>query len=279
MVKIGLIQTAVSDDLDANLDKTIRMIRDAAKQGAQMVCLQELFRTKYFPHDDKKDVVTLAEPIPGPTTSVLGKLAKELDIVLIVPLFERGADDKLYNSLVVFDGERMLDTYRKIHIPHDPFFYEKSYFLPGDQGYKVYTTRYGKVGALICYDQWYPEAARALALEGADIIFYPTAIGEIIDGEAWEGDWHDAWETVQRGHSIANNVHIAAVNRVGSEGKLKFWGQSFVTDAFGKVLKRGSKDKEEIVIADVDLKQNAKIQDAWGFLRNRRPDTYRKLCE
>lgn len=278
-VKIGLIQTAVSDDPQANLDKTIRMIRNAAAQGAKIICLQELFMTKYFPHDDKKDVANLAEPIPGPTTAELGKLAAALDIVLVVPLFERGSDGKLYNSLVVFDSGKMLDTYRKLHIPHDPFFYEKSYFAPGNNGYKVYKTKYANIGALICYDQWFPEAARILALQGAEIIFYPTAIGDIRSGNTSEGDWHDAWETIQRSHAIANSVHIAAVNRVGVEGRLKFWGQSFITNAFGKVFGRASKDKEEVLVVEVDFSTNTKICDAWGFMRNRRPDTYGVLCK
>ena len=279
-VKIGLIQTAVSDDLIGNLEKTVQMIHQAAAKGAKIVCLQELFLTKYFPHDDKQNVVKLAETVPGKLTKTMQALAKELAVVLIVPFFEKGKDEKFYNSLVVVDADgKLLDTYRKLHIPHDPFFYEKSYFAPGNNGYKVYKTKYANIGALICFDQWFPEAARILALQGAEIIFYPTAIGEIRTGDAWEGDWHDAWETIQRSHAIANSVHIAAVNRIGIEGQLKFWGQSFVTDAFGAVLKRASKDREEVLIAEVDLATNKEIREAWGFMRNRRPDTYGKLCK
>lgn len=276
-VTIGLIQTTVSEDIAANMEKTAGMIKKAAKKGAQIVCLQELYRTKYFPQAEKKDVVKLAETIPGDSTDLFSGMAKELGIVIIVPVFEKAGRD-YYNSAVVIDADgTLMDTYRKIHVPHDPLFYEKNYFKDGDLGYNVYKTRYASFSVLICYDQWFPEAARIAALKGADILFYPTAIG-LIKGTLATDNWEDAWETIQRSHAIANGVHVAAVNRVGEEGELKFWGGSFVCDSFGKVLKRASKKKEEILVAELDLSKNREIQESWGFLRNRRPDTYGLIC-
>jgi len=272
---IGLIQTKVSADIEANLKKTITRIKEAAKRNARIICLQELFGTVYFPQDKKNSAFKSAETIPGKTTNVLSDLAKELNVVIIVPMFEKDSKGKYYNSVVVIDSDgKLMDTYRKIHIPHDPLFYEKSYFKPGNLGYRIYKTKYGRIGILICYDQWFPEAARILALKGADIIFYPTAIGWIKGHTSSDGDWHDAWETVQRAHAIASGVHVAAVNRVGEEGRLNFWGQSFVCGPFGKVLKRASSIKEEVLVARVDFSKNKRIQKGWGFLKNRRPDTY-----
>lgn len=272
-VTVGLIQAAVSEDIRANMEMTVDMIKKAAKKGAQIVCLQELYRTRYFPQDEKKDVAQLAETIPGESTGLFSRSAKELGIVIIVPVFEKAGRD-YYNSAVVINaGGELLDTYRKSHVPHDPLFYEKNYFKAGDLGYRVYKTRYASFSVLICYDQWFPEAARICTLKGADILFYPTAIGWI-KGTSPGDDWHDAWETIQRSHAIANGVHVAAVNRVGEEEELKFWGGSFVCDSFGKVLKRASEDKEEVLVADLDLNKNKKIREGWGFLRNRRPDTY-----
>lgn len=282
-VVVGLVQTAVSNDLEANLDNTICKIKESARRGAQIVCLQELFRTRYFPQHKKKntdDLSKLSEIMPGELTSKLSGLAKELGVVIVVPLFERDHSEKYYNSVVVIDADgKLLETYRKIHIPHDPLFYEKDYFEPGNLGYRVYETKYAAFGVLICYDQWIPEAARITVLKGADIIFYPTAIGCIKNREMTEGDWHDAWETVQRGHAIANGVYIAAVNRVGEEEKLKFWGSSFVCDPFGKIIKRAGRDDEEIVIAELDLAKNKEVREGWGFFDNRRPDTYSALCD
>ncbi len=272
-VTIGLIQTSVSEDIAANMEKAADMIKKAAKKGAQIICLQELYRTTYFPQAEKKDVARLAETIPGDSTDLFSGMAKELGIVIIVPIFEKAGMD-YYNSAVVVDADgKLLDTYRKIHVPHDPLFYEKNYFKDGDAGYRVYKTSYASFSVLICYDQWFPEAARIATLKGADILFYPTAIG-LIKGTLPLDSWDDAWETIQRSHAIANGVHVAAVNRVGEEGELKFWGGSFVCDSFGKVLKRASKKNEEILIGKLDLSKNKEIQESWGFLRNRRPDTY-----
>ncbi|MFV1951135.1 MAG: agmatine deiminase family protein [Nitrospinota bacterium] len=279
-VTIGLIQTTVSEDITVNMKRTIEQIKEAAKKDAQIICLQELYRTRYFPQYKKRDVIKWAETIPGESTIVLSSLAKELSTVIIVPIFEKGDNGKYYNSAVVIDADgRIMDTYRKIHIPHDPLFYEKDYFDAGDLGYRVYKTRYASFAVLICYDQWFPEAARINALNNADILFYPAAIGWIKDYTSPDGDWHNAWETIQCSHAIANGVHIAAVNRVGDEGKLRFWGTSFVCDSFGKVLKRASCEKEEVLVTKLDLSKNKRIQKGWGFLTNRRPDTYGLLTK
>ncbi|MBI3622454.1 agmatine deiminase family protein [Candidatus Pacearchaeota archaeon] len=274
-VTIGLVQTSLSDDIKNNMEKTIVKIREAATKGAQIVCLQELYRTKYFPTDERKDVTQLAEPIPGETTAVLSNLAKELNVVIIAPIFEVNASGKHYNTAVVIDSDgSIMGSYRKMHIPHDPFFYEKSYFDVGDLGYQIFRTRNVSFGVLICYDQWFPEAARTLALQGADLIFYPSAIGYLEGDTLSSDDWHYAWETIQRSHAIANGIHIASINRVGTEGKIKFWGASFVCDAFGRMIKRASEENEEVVVAELDISQNKRIQDGWGFLRNRLPSTY-----
>lgn len=277
-VTIGLVQSKVSNNLDANLDKAIRMVRQAAKRGAQIICLQELFNIPYIPQKQgiKKD--DYAEPVPGRTTEAMRKLAKSLGVVIIVPIFERANKEKYYNTAAVFDDKgKSLGKYHKIHIPHDPGFYEKDYFEQGEDGYKIFKTKFGTFAVLICYDQWFPEAAREARLAGAEIIFYPTAIGDIVGYVPPEGHWQNAWETIQRGHAIANSVVVAAVNRTGKEGKTQFWGQSFVSDAFGKILKRASKNQEEVVIVKVDLAMNKFISDGWGFMRNRRPDSYKNL--
>jgi agmatine deiminase len=257
------------------MKRTAEKIRDAASKGAKIICLQELYRTKYFPTDEKRDATKLAEPIPGQTTSVLSSLAKELGVIIIAPIFEVDkSSDKHYNTAVVIgtDGN-LMGAYRKMHIPHDPFFYEKNYFEVGDTGYQVFRTPDVNFGVLICYDQWFPEAARTLALQGADLIFYPSAIGHLEGDPLSQEDWHTAWENIQRSHAIANGIHIASVNRVGTEGKVNFWGASFVCDAFGRIIKRAGSD-EEVVIAELDISQNKKIQEGWGFLRNRLPTTY-----
>lgn len=278
-VTVGLVQTSVSDDIPANMDKTVGKVHVAADEGAKIVCLQELYRTKYFPQEESKDIGKLAETIPGDSTKIFSTIARERGIVIIVPVFEKSYDGNCYNSAVVIDVDgRMMDTYRKTHVPFDPLFYEKNYFKPGDAGYKVYKTKYATFSVFICYDQWFPEAARIATLKGADILFYPTAIGWIKDMPSDE-DWRDGWETIQRAHAIANGVHVAAVNRVGEEGRLKFWGGSFVCDSFGKVLKKASDEKEEVLIATLNLNENRRIQESWGFLRNRRPDTYGLLSD
>lgn len=279
-VTVGLIQTAVSDDIVENTKKTVEKIKGAASKGAQIVCLQELYRTKYFPQEEKKDVHELAETVPGESTRVFSELAKRKKIVIIAPLFEKAANGKYYNSAVVIDADgQILGSYRKMHIPEDPLFYEKDYFEAGDQGYCVHKTQYARVGVLICYDQWFPEAARINTLKGAEIIFYPTAIGSVEGSDSTDGDWHDAWKTIQRAHAIANGVHVAAVNRVGEEGELQFWGGSFVCDSFGKVLGEASYTKEETLVVKVNLGKNKQIQEGWGFLKNRRPDTYNSLIK
>jgi len=273
-VTIGLIQTSVSDDIHHNMEKTIVKIRDAANKGAQIICLQELYRTKYFPTDEKKDVTQLAETIPGETTITLSSLAKELKVTIIAPIFEVD-EGKHYNTAVVIGSDgKIMGTYRKTHIPHDPFFYEKSYFDVGNSGYQIFRTPEVTFGVLICYDQWFPEAARTLALQGADLIFYPSAIGYLEGDSLSQEDWHTAWENIQRSHAIANGIHVASINRTGTEGNIKFWGASFVCDAFGRLIKRASEQEEEVVIAELDISMNKRIQDGWGFLRNRLPSTY-----
>jgi len=253
-VTIGLVQTSLSDDIKNNMEKTIVKIREAAKKGAQIICLQELYRTKYFPTDERKDVTQLAETIPGETTLTFSNLAKELNVVIIAPIFEVDGSGKHYNTAVVIgkDGT-LMGSYRKMHIPHDPFFYEKSYFDVGDSGYQIFRTPDLSFGVLICYDQWFPEAARTLALQGADVIFYPSAIGYLEDDPLSKEDWHYAWENIQRSHAIANGIHIASINRVGTEGKIKFWGSSFVCDAFGRLIKRASEENEEVLVAELDI--------------------------
>jgi len=278
-VSIGLIQASASENIEANVKKTVKKAEEAAKKGAQIICLQELYRTRYFPQEEKIDAAGLAETIPGESTNAFSALAKEYEIAIIVPVFEKDGAS-YYNSAAVIGADgKILDTYRKLHIPHDPLFYEKNYFKAGNLGYRVCKTRYASFSVLICYDQWFPEAARICALKGADILFYPTAIGLIKGDSSPEGDWHEAWETIQRSHAIANGVHVAAVNRVGEEGELKFWGSSFVCDSFGKVLKRAGSEKEEVLIVELELGKNKFVQEGWGFLRNRRPDTYSLLTE
>jgi agmatine deiminase len=278
-VRLGLIQTAVSENLDTNLKKTAQKIEEAAAKGTQIICLQELYRTPYFPQQEKQDAARFAESVPGESTEVFAELAKRRGVVIVVPIFERGADGKFYNTAVTLGVEgETLGVYRKIHIPYDPLFYEKDYFEEGNLGYAVYSTPFARVGVAICYDQWFPEAARILTLKGADVIFYPTAIGWVKDYTSPDGDWLNAWKTVQRGHAIANGVHVAAVNRVGKEGELQFWGHSFVCDSFGKVLQEAG-ENEETLLVDVDLSKNERIRDGWGFLKNRRPDTYSPLTQ
>jgi agmatine deiminase len=277
-VMIGLIQTSVSQNIANNMAKTTEKIEQAAAQGAQIICLQELYRTIYFPQRENQNVACLAESIPGESTNLFSKLAKKHKVVIVAPLFEKAKNGRFYNTAVVIDSNGELKgTYRKAHIPQDPYFYEKEYFAQGDSDYGVFETAYARVGVLICYDQWFPEPARINVLKGAEIIFYPTAIGYVKGYTSQDGDWHDAWKTVQRANAISNGVHVAAVNRVGEEGDLEFWGGSFISDSFGKVLAEASTTKEEIMVTYVDLSSNKRIQDGWGFLRNRRPDTYKQL--
>jgi agmatine deiminase len=279
MLTLGLVQMSVSEDQAKNLEKALRLVRRAARGGAKIVCLPELFRSRYFPQTRRAKKELYAEAVPGETTRAFSRLARELAVVIVVPLYERSRGGRLYNSAVVVDADgRLLSTYRKLHIPHDPLFYEQDYFAPGDRGFIVYKTRYAAFSVLICFDQWFPEAARACALKGAELLFYPTAIGEVAGQRPREGDWRDSWVTIQRAHAIANSVHVAAVNRTGREGRLRFWGTSFVADAFGKVLKIAPRDKEKVLLCRVDLSSNKPVRDGWGFMRNRRPDRYGILC-
>ncbi len=270
---MGLVQTPVSDDLEENLSRTLELVRSALDRGAQIVCLQELFRIPYLPREPDIDPARYLEPLPGPSTVALGALAEEYGAVIVVPVFEAGEDGRRYNSAAVVGPKGLLTpVYRKVHVPHDPLFWEQNYFAPGDR-FVVHDTPFCRLAVLICYDQWFPEAARAAALQGAELLVYPTAIGRIGEEGPHEGDWQDAWETVQRGHAIANSVHVAAVNRVGVEGELHFWGGSFVADAFGNVLARAGCG-EEILVVEVDLAMNACVREGWGFMANRRPDRY-----
>ena len=278
--RIGLVQMSCSTDMDENLRKAMDRIRDAAARGAQIVCLQELFRSQYFCREENAELFDLAEPIPGPSTEALCPLAKELNVSIIASLFERRAAGLYHNSAVTIDADgALLGLYRKMHIPDDPSYYEKFYFTPGDLGFRTFDTRYGRISSLVCWDQWYPEAARLAALGGAQVVFYPTAIGWHPHEKAQYGRaQHDAWRTIQRAHAIANGVYVAAVNRVGYEGTpehgLEFWGGSFVCDPFGQVIAEASHDCEEILIAECDPRHSEDVRRNWPFLRDRRIDAY-----
>jgi agmatine deiminase len=279
-VTVAGIQSAISSNLNENLINTVVMVEEAIRSGAQIICLQELYRTPYFPQYKNVKRDKFSETIPGESTKVFSAIAKKHKVVIIMPIFEKDKFGRYYNSAVVINTNgKLMPTYRKIHIPQDRLFYEKNYFKKGDNGYKIYKTRYATFAVLICYDQWFPEAARSTKLARAEIIFYPTAIGNIKGVKEKEGNWHDAWETVMRGHAIANSLHIVAVNRVGKEDKLIFWGQSFVCDAFGKIIKRSGNNNEEILISKIDLASNKIIEEEWGFIRNRRIDTYKHLVK
>ena len=278
-VVVGLIQMQAEADARANVQRAVRAIRDAAAQGAQIVCLQELFSTPYFCQTEDLAPFALAEPIPGPTTDALGALAGELGVVLIVPLFEQRARGLYHNSAVVFDADgRRLGVYRKMHVPDDPGYYEKFYFTPGDLGFRTFRTRYADIGVLICWDQWFPEAARLAALSGAHVLFYPTAIGWHDDEPAEvRRTQHEAWETVQRSHAITNGIYVAAPNRVGREGAVTFWGASFVAAPDGSLVTRAAHDGEAILVAKCDLDAVDAMRQQWPFLRDRRTDAYGPL--
>jgi N-carbamoylputrescine amidase len=277
---IGLIQMSCGLDPAANLTKALGRIREAAQKGAQIICLQELFRSQYFCREENADLFALAEPIPGPSSEALGKIAKELGVVVVGSLFERRAPGVYHNTAVVLNSDgALLGKYRKMHIPDDPLYYEKFYFTPGDLGFVNFETARGRIGVLVCWDQWYPEAARLTSLLGSDVIFYPTAIGWHPSEKAQHGAAQlDAWRTIQRSHAIANGVYVAAVNRVGYEGTpesgLEFWGNSFVADPFGQVIAQASSDKEEILIAPCDPQRVEETRRNWPFLRDRRIDAY-----
>jgi N-carbamoylputrescine amidase len=277
---IGLIQMSCSPDPSKNLAKAVNQIREAASRGAQIVCLQELFRSQYFCREENADLFALAEEIPGPTTAILGDLARELKIVIIASLFEKRAPGLYHNTAAILgvDG-RIEGLYRKMHIPDDPLYFEKYYFAPGDLGFSNFDTPFGRLGVLVCWDQWYPEAARISALSGASILFYPTAIGWHPSEKAQYGAAQlDAWRTIQRSHAIANGVYVAAVNRVGYEGPpehgLEFWGSSFVADPFGQLIAEASTDQEEILVVACDPARSDEVRRNWPFLRDRRIDAY-----
>jgi len=285
IVNIGLLQMACSADPDANVKKTLALAECAAKQGAHIICTQELFRSQYFCQTEDHKNFALAEKIPGPTTEAFSKLAKKHKVVVIASLFEKRAAGVYHNTAAIIDADGSLKgIYRKMHIPDDPLFYEKFYFTPGDLGFKTWQTKYGKIGVLICWDQWYPEAARLMALQGAQILFYPTAIGwHPSEKKQYGQKQHSAWETIQRAHGIANGCYVAVPNRTGHEvisGEgIEFWGQSFVAGTSGEILAKASENKEEILIVPVDLETVDVTRTHWPFLRDRRIDAYGNLTK
>ncbi len=281
--RVGLVQMSCALDPHENLAKAEWRIREAAGRGAQIICLQELFRTQYFCREERPELFALAEPVPGPTTQALSRLARDLNVVIIGSLFERRGAGVYHNTAVVIDADgELLGLYRKMHIPDDPLYYEKFYFAPGDLGVPSFETRFARVAVQVCWDQWYPEGARLAALGGASIVFYPTAIGwHRSEKEEHGAGQLDAWRTVQRGHAVANGLYVAAVNRVGFEGPpeagLEFWGHSFVSDPFGKLIAKASVDQEEILMAEVDPRRVEEVRRQWPFLRDRRIDAYGPL--
>lgn len=281
-VSLGLIQTSCTQNPKDNLYRQMGLVRDAAEKGAQIICLQELFNTTYFCVEYEETYFDWAESMDSDLVTSLSELARELEVVIIAPFFEKRAKGVYHNSLVVLDADGSnLGSYRKMHIPDDPGFYEKYYFTPGDdeQGFKVFNTRYGTIGALICWDQWYPEAARISALKGADILFYPTAIGTLPqEGKKEQKAYHDAWETIQRSHAIANGCYVASVNRVGKESGSRFWGASFIAGPFGEILAKAGK-KEEILVCEIDLNAIEAQRKTWPFFRDRRIDAYSPILK
>ena len=279
-VSIGLVQMRIESEPAANLQNAIDMISEASSKGAQIVCLPELFTTPYFPQEAKKPVPpSFIETIPGPATVALSKAACEHKVTLVGGSIYEKAGGKLFNTSPVFDSSgKLLGTYRKVHVPQDEFFFEQDYFALGDKGFQVFDGGAAKIGALICYDQWFPEAARANVLLGAEVLFYPTAIGTVNGIEQAEGNWHEAWENVMRGHAIANGTPVVAVNRSGKEGKMNFWGGSFVCDAFGKTLVRAG-ENEQALVCEVDLEHGKNVREGWRFFHNRRPETYSRLIK
>ena len=282
-VKIGLVQMSCSSDKQENLRKASLRIREAAGQGAQIICLQELFTSLYFCDVEDYDQFKLAEPVPGPSTELMSELAAELKVVIIATLFEKRAQGIYHNTTAVIDADgSYLGKYRKMHIPDDPAYYEKFYFTPGDLGYKIFHTRFAKIGVLICWDQWYPEAARITALMGAEILFYPTAIGwATSQDDATNTEQYGAWQTIQRSHAVANGVHVVSVNRVGVEqnGAMRFWGGSFIANPLGTVLFQASHDREETVSFEIDTDKTDSYRTHWPFLRDRRIDSYQPITK
>lgn len=282
-VNVGLVQMGCSSDARENLNKAIHGVREAAAKGANIVCLQELFTSLYFCDVEEYENFKLAEAIPGATTDELSVVAKETGVVIIASLFEKRAQGLYHNTTAVIDADgAYLGKYRKMHIPDDPAYFEKFYFTPGDLGYKVFETKFAKIGVLICWDQWYPEAARLTSLMGAEILFYPTAIGwATSQDEATNTEQYNAWQTIQRSHAIANGVHVVSVNRVGfeQEGAMKFWGGSFVSNPFGTLLAKGSHDKEEVMVTQIDLDKTDSYRTHWPFMRDRRIDSYAEIVK
>lgn len=279
-VRIGLIQLTAEDTPAANVRKTLPRIEEAAAKGARIIGLQEMFTTKYFCVEQDPRHFALAEPVEtGPSVTELAKAAKRLGVVIVAPLFEARGSEVYHNTAAVIDADgTVLGKYRKMHIPQDPGFEEKFYFTPGDLGFRAWKTAHGDIGVLICWDQWYPEAARLTALAGAQILFYPTAIGWLPEEKASLGRaQHNAWETVQRGHGVANGCYVAATNRVGREGRTEFWGQSFVSDPYGEIVAKASPDREEVLLADCDLARQREFRRIWPFFRDRRIDAFGDL--
>jgi N-carbamoylputrescine amidase len=278
--KVGLVQMACSTDPEANLAKAIQGIREAAEKHAEIICLQELFRSQYFCREENAELFNLAEPVPGPSTEALGSVAKHLQVSIIASLFEKRAQGLYHNTAAVLDADgSLIGVYRKMHIPDDPLYFEKFYFTPGDLGFQNFNTRYSRIGVLVCWDQWYPEGARITSLQGANVLFYPTAIGWHPSEKTQYGEAQlDAWRTVQRAHAIANGVFVAAVNRTGFEGPrengLEFWGNSFVADPFGRVIAQAPALEEQVLVAECDPKQMDEVRRNWPFLRDRRIDAY-----
>jgi N-carbamoylputrescine amidase len=276
IVKTGLVQMACVADKQANIEKAVTLIRDAAGKGAQIICLQELFASEYFCREENYDNFSLAEPVPGPTTRRFQDLAAELNMVLLASLFEKRAKGIYHSTLAVIDADgTFLGKYRKNHIPDDPGYYEKFYFTPGDTGYSVFYTKYARIGGLVCWDQWYPEAARITSLMGAEILFYPTAIGwAVSQPEAINKQQYSAWQTIQRAHAIANGVFVVSVNRTGREQDINFWGGSFIADPYGELLFQASHENEEVHVEELDFGKIDEVRVHWPFLRDRRIDTY-----
>jgi N-carbamoylputrescine amidase len=276
IVKTGLIQMTCEADKQANVNKAIDRIRETAGKGAQIICLQELFASEYFCWEENYDNFSLSEPVPGATTKCFQDLSAELDVVILASLFEKRARGVYHNSLAVIDADgSYLGKYRKHHIPDDPGYYEKFYFTPGDKGYPVFLTKYARIGGLICWDQWYPEAARIACLMGAEILFYPTAIGwALSQSEFVNAQQFNAWQTIQRAHAIANGVFVVSVNRTGCEHDMNFWGGSFITDPYGEVLFQASHENEEIHVEELNLGKIDEVRVHWPFLRDRRIDSY-----
>ena len=282
-VNVGLVQMSCTANPNENLSKAIAGVREAASKGAQIVCLQELFTSLYFCDVEDYENFKLAEAIPGPSTDALSKVAAELGIVIIASLFEKRTNGIYHNTTAVLDADgKYLGKYRKMHIPDDPAYYQKFYLTPGDLEYKVFRTKFATIGVLICWDQWYPEAARITALMGAEILFYPTAIGWATSQDAETNDeQYNAWQTIQRSHAVANGVHVVSVNRVGFEqnGAMKFWGGSFVANPFGKLVHLSSHDKEEVNVVEIDLNKTDRYRTHWPFLRDRRIDSYQPITK